>query len=201
MADVVFFDAAGTLFRVKGSVGEIYSRVAAKYGLMADSEAVEAELRAAFHAKTSEGLLPGETGLRAEKAWWLDVVLRTFAGKMPPEAMNAYFDEVFETFRGAGAWELFEETRACLQHLRSWGYRLAVISNFDSRLFDVLANLSNDSFFEQVILSWHAGSAKPDQAIFRRALEAVHAVAADALQRRAFSDCPCSNLRCPCPME
>ena len=34
---VVFFDAAGTLLEVRGSVGEIYSRVAGQYGIEADA--------------------------------------------------------------------------------------------------------------------------------------------------------------------
>ena len=29
---MIFFDAAGTLFHVRGSVGEIYARFAARYG-------------------------------------------------------------------------------------------------------------------------------------------------------------------------
>ena len=110
----------------------------------------------------------------------MDVVRTAFAGKLPPAALPDYFDEVFEAFRGAGAWALFEDTRACLERLRAGGRRLAVISNFDSRLFDVLANLGIDSCFEQVILSWHVGAAKPDPAIFRRALDAMNTDAASA---------------------
>ena len=35
---VVFFDAVGTLFQVKGSVGEIYLRYAKKYGIRLEPE-------------------------------------------------------------------------------------------------------------------------------------------------------------------
>jgi len=32
---VVFFDAGGTLFRVRGSIGEVYATVAARHGVAA----------------------------------------------------------------------------------------------------------------------------------------------------------------------
>jgi putative hydrolase of the HAD superfamily len=180
--DVVFFDAAGTLFKVRGSVGEIYSRVAEHYGVVADPKRVESAFRAAFHAKDLEGFPPGEqAGLRAEKSWWMDVVRRVFGETMKPEDLRGYFDEIFEAFRSRQVWELYDDTRLCLERLRTRGCRLAVISNFDSRLFDVLANLEIDFFFERVILSWHAGAAKPDPAIFRRALETMHVAAPRAV--------------------
>jgi putative hydrolase of the HAD superfamily len=179
--DTVFFDAAGTLFRVRGSVGEIYSRGARHFGVITDPQEVEAAFRAAFQAKSLEGFPQGQPGLSAEKAWWMDVVRRVFGQLMKPKILCDYFDEIFETFRGSSAWELYSDTRACLERLRSSGYRLAVISNFDSRLFDVLANLEIDSFFERVILSWHAGAAKPDPAIFRSAFTAMSVAAARSL--------------------
>lgn len=180
--DVVFFDAAGTLFKVRGSVGGIYSRIAERYHVMSDPEEVEAQFRAAFHTKSLESPPAGASeGSQAEKAWWMEVVRRVFAGKMQPDVLSAYFHEVFEAFRGATAWELYPDTCACLKSLGSRGCRLAVISNFDSRLFDVLANLGIASCFERVVLSWHTGAAKPDPAIFLRALETMHAPARRAL--------------------
>ena len=38
--EVIFFDAAGTLFHVKGSVGEVYLRYAADYGVSTSPEMV-----------------------------------------------------------------------------------------------------------------------------------------------------------------
>jgi putative hydrolase of the HAD superfamily len=179
--DAIFFDAVGTLFEVRGSVGAIYSSIAARHGVMTDPAEVETEFRAAFHAKSLEGMAPGPAGLREEKAWWMDLVRRVFSERMPPGVLCGYFADVFEAFRGAQAWTIDPGTPMVLERLRSSGYRLAILSNFDSRLFDVLANLGIDSLFEQVIVSWHAGSAKPDPRIFRRALAAMHVPATRAL--------------------
>jgi len=180
--DAIFFDAVGTLFEVRGSVGAIYSRIAARHGLVTDPAEVETQFRAAFNAKSLEGMTPGpSSGFREEKAWWMDLVRRVFSGRMPPDALRDYFDDVFEAFRGAQAWAIDPGTPPVLERLRSSGYRLAVLSNFDSRLFDVLANLGIDSCFERVVVSWHAGSAKPDPGIFRRALAAMHVSAPRAI--------------------
>ncbi len=172
--EVVFFDAAGTLFSVRGSVGEIYSRVAAKYGISAEPRELEAQFSRVFRARSREGPpAGGNSGLTAERSWWMEIVRLVFAGKLDSGLLQAYFDEVYEAFRSGHSWELYADTLPCLEHLHTSGYRLAVVSNFDSRLYDLLANLGIDRFFERVVLSWHAGSAKPDPVIFRRALEAM----------------------------
>lgn len=180
--DVVFFDAAGTLFKVKGSVGQIYSRVAERHGVAADPEELEKWFAAAFRAQSRDGLpTSGNRGQLAEKAWWMDVVRLVFAQKMTSQVMREYFEDVFEAFRSARSWDLYEDTLPCLERLRSAGYRLAVISNFDSRLFDLLANLEIDHYFERVVLSWHTGAAKPDPLIFRRALDSMTVAPQQAL--------------------
>jgi putative hydrolase of the HAD superfamily len=172
--DVVLFDAVGTLFEVDGSVGAIYSRIAARHGVVTEPAEIEAKFRAAFHAKSLEGMDAGPTsGVAAEKAWWLDLVRRVFSGRMRPEVLSGYFEDVFEAFRSARAWVIDAEARPTLDELRARGYRLGVVSNYDSRLFDVLANLGIDSCFDRVVVSWHAGSAKPDPEIFYRALAAT----------------------------
>lgn len=172
---VVFFDAAGTLFRVRGSVGRIYADAARTFGIDTDPARLQRAFVSSFHAASARGF-PEERSrdpALAERLWWMSVVREAFGAVMPEPVLPAYFDRVFELFRGADAWELFSDTRATLQDLRSRGLRLGVISNFDSRLFDVLANLGVDSYFEQVFISWRIGVAKPDVRIFRRALEAM----------------------------
>ena len=180
---VIFFDAAGTLFHVRGSVGGIYSRVAWKYGVKSEPAEVERAFVQAFHAKSAEGITPVPAGGRsqAEKHWWLEVVRQVFASSMPEPVLQAYFDEVFEVFRRADAYLLFPETPTVLERLRRLGYRLGILSNFDSRLHDVLRGLGIESFFDTVVLSWDAGFAKPDARLFQHALQEAGIPAALAL--------------------
>ncbi len=172
--EVVFVDAAGTLFEVRGSVGRIYSSIAHRYGIDADPDALERDFRKEFRAKSEQGFDCLDLDRKAkEKRWWFDVVAKVFEGRMPPHLLRSYFDEVFEFFRTAAAWRLFADTRTCLESLQEMGYRLGIISNFDSRLIDLLANLSLSHFFEAVVLSWHVGLAKPDPGIFVKGTESM----------------------------
>jgi putative hydrolase of the HAD superfamily len=181
--DVVFLDAAGTLFEVRGSVGRIYSEVARRYGVDASPHKLEEAFTEAFRRKSLEGIPPegGENRTAREKRWWLEIVQEVFAGRMPDATLRRYFEEVFEAFRKADAWRLFRDTHISLERLRGSGYRLGIISNFDSRLSDLLINLGIGSLFEHVTISWCVGAAKPDSKIFRSALQAMNVPAARAM--------------------
>lgn len=50
------------------------------------------------------------------------------------------------------------------------GIELAIVSNFDSRLYAVLEALELSQWFASVTISTHVGSAKPEPAIFEAAL-------------------------------
>jgi putative hydrolase of the HAD superfamily len=170
--EVVFFDAAGTLFEVRGSVGEIYSRFARPYGVEAQPEAIQQgfihnfrnQPPLAFPVNTPEAELK-----RLEYGWWRDLVKAVFAGYDFPR-FDQFFAEVFEFFRSREAWVVFDDVVPTLEALKSRGLRLGVISNFDSRLFDLLQALGLSRFFDSVDISARVGAAKPDPAIFRAAL-------------------------------
>ena len=56
LIEVVFLDAGGTLFEVRGGVGKIYSGIAASHGVTIEPETVDKLFLTAFMAKTSLGL-------------------------------------------------------------------------------------------------------------------------------------------------
>lgn len=168
----VFFDAAGTLFETRGSVGEIYGRVAARYGIAADPLQLESDFIRCFRAQPPLAFPRGTSAtelLRLEKHWWRTLVECVFEGAASPR-FDEFFDELFEFFRSSEAWQLYADTVPTLEALKARGLRLGVISNFDSRLDDVLRNLGLARYFEAVYTSSRTGAAKPDPAIFQAAL-------------------------------
>jgi HAD superfamily hydrolase (TIGR01509 family) len=64
-------------------------------------------------------------------------------------------------------WVLDPETVGTLEGLRQRGIRLAVISNWDGNLRQILQDLNILSYFEVVLDSHVVGVRKPDPAIFR----------------------------------
>ncbi len=177
---VVFFDAVGTLFHVKGSVGDVYLRYAEKYGVRRSVEMVT-RVNQAFKEAFSQAPPPifavehPEQLKQCERLWWFDVVHAVFYRVGMFEGFDDYFDEVYEAFRTADAWEIYPEVPEVLRQLRSQGYELGVISNFDTRLFEVFRELQLEQFFDSITISSLVGSAKPSPKIFRHAL-AQHVV-------------------------
>jgi putative hydrolase of the HAD superfamily len=75
----------------------------------------------------------------------------------------------------------YPEVPAALGALRARGHPLAVVSNWDVSLHDVLDATGLRPFFGAVVVSAEVGAAKPDPEPFRRALAALGAPAAGAL--------------------
>src|SRR5215475_10384723 len=181
---VIFFDAVGTLFETRHCVGGIYSRVARAFGFEAEPRILQRNFERsfrrqpplAFPAGTPEAAL-----IELEKGWWRDLVSAVFDGLGPFPRFEEFFDEVFERFRGREFWHVYADVEPALEELKRRGLKLGVISNFDSRLYDVLSVCGIGHFFDSVHVSARVGAAKPDAAIFQAALS-HHAVEA----RRAW---------------
>ena len=172
----IFFDAVGTLFDVKGSVGEIYAQYAKKYGV-SDSNEMVAALNRAF--KETMKTLPApvfavdrpEKLKQCERLWWFDVVHAVYYRVGMFEGFDDFFDEVFDAFGRATHWQLFPETRDVMMQLKEQGFELGIITNFDSRFFQIARALEIDQFFDSVTISSLAGAAKPASKIFSYALD------------------------------
>ncbi len=180
----VFFDAAGTLFDVKDSVGEIYSSFARQYGADPNPQMIQADFVRYFSLQPPLAFERGMADIRRkelERNWWRLIVESVFAGQ-PIRQFDKFFDELFEYFRTGDAWRLYDDVLPTLLKLKKNGIGLGVISNFDSRLTDLLSNLGIFDLFDSVHISSCEGAAKPDPMIFASALgshkikpeEAIH---------------------------
>jgi len=172
----VFFDAAGTLFHVKGSVAEIYLRHAEKYGVKSSSamlDAVSAAFKRAFREAPPPAFAVSNPSdiKRCERLWWFDIVHNVFYRVGMFDGFDEYFDDVFHAFEGPAYWTLYPETLSILKALKERGMELGIISNFDSRLFTVLRGLGLAEFFDTVTISTLAHAAKPSSRIFQLALD------------------------------
>ncbi|HZP43286.1 MAG TPA: HAD-IA family hydrolase [Candidatus Binatia bacterium] len=178
----VTLDGAGTLFAVAEPVGGTYARLAARHGIRADPADVERRFRAAFVAApplafpgTSPAQLAGH-----ERAWW-HAVVRQALGDADPAALDAAFDTLWAHFAAPEAWRVFPDVAPALAALRARGLRLAIVSNFDTRLLRLVDGLGLARLVDDVVPSTQAGAAKPDPAIFRAALARLGARPAAAL--------------------
>lgn len=177
---VVFFDAADTLFHVKGSVAEIYLRHAAEFGFAPTPDSLSA-IKQAFGRAFREAPPPIFAATEpaqikhSERLWWFDIVHNVFYRVGMFDRFDDFFERVFQVFEEPRSWQLFPETVRTLTALRTQGVELGIISNFDSRLFSVLRGLELADMFDTITISSLAQAAKPAPKIFQLALE-KHAV-------------------------
>jgi putative hydrolase of the HAD superfamily len=181
---VIFFDAMGTLFDLKSSVGEIYQQFALKHGVATDANSLNAAFLASYQAapslafSTTElnaiGRSPRFAIANQEFHWWKNVVKATFKQIDVLDKFSdfsQFFQELYFYFATKEPWYIYPDVLPCLQYWQQKQVQLAVISNFDSRLIEILQILDLSHFFTTITLSSLAGFAKPDQNIFKIALK------------------------------
>jgi putative hydrolase of the HAD superfamily len=154
--EAVLFDAVGTLFHSRGTVGDIYRSVAIKYG----SDIPACTLQSGFVRETAK------RGTPINKEDWKALVQTVFSQHGPFPRFEEFFKDMYAFFQSGRSWMCYPETETVLMALADRKYRMGVVSNFDDRLFDVLKDLEIDRFFSAVVIPASAGQAKPEPGIF-----------------------------------
>ncbi|MEO0769816.1 MAG: HAD-IA family hydrolase [Cyanobacteria bacterium J06649_4] len=179
---VIYLDAFGTLFGVKGSVGELYSSLARTAQVNTDPQAVNRAFYQSFAA--SERLAFPDASPAAipelEYRWWKVIVSETFdrVGALEKfEDFDMFYAGLYGYFETSAPWRVYPDTLTSLRRWQSMGIELGIISNFDSRLYRVLSVLGLADYFKSVTISTEVGAAKPSAKIFQAAL-AKHACGA-----------------------
>ena len=173
---VIFLDAVGTLFGVKGSVGEVYHYLAAQVGVECDASLLEKVFYKQFK-KSPPLAFPGVdimTVSDLEYQWWYRVAYDTYkeANVMAQfDDFDGFFRQLYKYFATPHPWFLYTDVFPALQHWQKQGIALGIISNFDSRIYEVLDIFGLTNFFQTISISSTTGTAKPDLDIFLKALE------------------------------
>jgi putative hydrolase of the HAD superfamily len=186
MTKVFFLDAAGTLFDVRGSVGEVYGQLAQNFGVTVNNE----QLNAAFSQSFASASPMAFSGIEATKIpqlefeWWLAVAAKAFqiAGVFHQFSdFPKFFAELYAHFATAEPWFVYPDVLPALNRWQQQGIELAVVSNFDSRIYAVLKALNLADYFTSVTISTEVGATKPDSQIFTAALQKHNCLAENAL--------------------
>jgi putative hydrolase of the HAD superfamily len=173
---VIFLDAVGTLFGVKGSVGEIYGAIASKFGVASDIKLLNRAFSQSFQKSPLMAFPDADKdGIpELEFDWWKAIALSTFeiAGVITQFTnFDDFFTELYRHFATAQPWYLYPDAIPSLEAWQKQGIELGIISNFDTRLYQVLEILDLKQYFLTITISSITGAAKPDAKIFRTALE------------------------------
>ncbi|MGK7876071.1 MAG: HAD-IA family hydrolase [Xenococcaceae cyanobacterium] len=172
---VIFLDAVGTLFGVRGSVGEVYSAIARGVGVDVSPQSLNEGFSQSF--KASKPLaFPGvdkEEIPEQEFQWWGAIVRATFERVGVFEQFpdfTAFFTQLYAHFATSKPWYVYPDVLPALKTWRQKGMELGIVSNFDTRLYKVIELLELREFFNSITISSTVGAAKPDSKIFTTAL-------------------------------
>jgi len=185
---VVLFDVGETLVGPREPFGAVYARVLGGLGLQLDAERLDRAIYDTVVEVSREippgvdryGYFPG-----GEDEYWLRFCTRVIARAgggahrdgLPARAMPPLRD----VFRQHSAWCVYPDVVPTLERLREAGVRLAVASNWDSRLPEVLGLLGLAGYFEYVGVSHLEGVEKPSPEFFRRILDRLRSAPGEAL--------------------
>ena len=176
--EIVLLDVGGTLVGPSTSFGAVYAEAAAALGLELDAERAERCIREV--SREMDRLVPRGANRYAyfpggEEEYWLrfarESLQRASAAPLPPGFADRALARIRDAFLDRAAWRVFPDVPPALARLREDGVRLAVVSNWDSRLPQVLELLDLASCFEELGVSCLMGVEKPDPRIFARVLE------------------------------
>ncbi len=172
---VIFLDAVGTLFGIRGSVGKVYAQIALEFGVEADPLALNRAFLQTFKVVPKMAfpdVLSAEIP-NYERQWWRSLALAVFTQLELIDQFSdfeAFFVRLYDYFAQPDPWFVYPDVFEALDYWQSQEIEMGIISNFDSRIYSVLQALTLDKYFTSVTISTEVGAAKPDIQIFSCAL-------------------------------
>jgi putative hydrolase of the HAD superfamily len=174
----VLLDALGTLVGFDDPAPRLRAALAERHGLEVSLDDARAAVRAEIAFYRAEH---GTAGDAAALAALRRECARVLRDALPPPAEALDPDDLVPALLESFRFTPFPEVPGALDALAARGHALAVVSNWDVSLHEVLASTGLAPRFAAVVVSAEIGAAKPDPEPFRRALAALGAEPADAL--------------------
>jgi putative hydrolase of the HAD superfamily len=159
----------------------VYAREFGSDGVRFSDEQLAEALAGAWSAVRARGAADRYGGISGEPGFWRSF-LELVRGKLDGGSVSAEaFGRLARHFRDPSSWSVYEDVLPTLERLTAGGLRLAVVSNWDSHLPTLLADLGLDRHFGALLVSAIEQTGKPDPAIFHRACERLGVRPAEAL--------------------
>jgi putative hydrolase of the HAD superfamily len=170
----VLLDALGTLVELERPWPHLMNELAARGVVVDEDEARAAMLAEMAYYRAHHDEAVDWAALKDLRRRCAAVVQEQLGTSLP-------LDDVFDALMAAIRFGAYPEVPDALARLRDGGARLAVVSNWDLSLHDVLERTGLRPLVDAVVISAELGVAKPDPTIFRAALQHLDARPEDAL--------------------
>jgi len=178
----VFLDVGDTLIRAHPSWAGVYRQGLLESGI----DVSETDLERALLHETQAGpwWMSEDPFEPTEENSWRRIVefdaavlARVGHADVPEDA----FRRIEDAFARRSAWYVFPDVMPALDALRAAGLRLCVISNFVWGAPELIHDLELTRHFEALVISARVGFQKPNQGIFRHALDQMRIAPAKSI--------------------
>jgi len=179
----IVFDAEGTLFTLTFPVGEVYSEVCERFGVIGDATLLERILHRQWKARYKNYLSYGNgyaTSEDEEREKWIDLATSVVQGALeysdhsspdvPPREIG---EAIYLEFSRGRTRTLREGTVELLELLKERGITTAILSNNDSRLVSLVDDLGLGHLIDHLLPTAFLGYKKPSPLCYKRALEKI----------------------------
>lgn len=157
-------DAVGTLVVPSQPMAQIYRQIGEKYGVEYSEAEILNRYRRAYEQPWSRSRL---RYVNDGRPFWQHIVSSSTGC-----SDSQYFEELYNYYTTNKAWHLCDpDAERVFRALRNAGVKLAVVSNFDTRLRPLLRALNCDHWFDAVAVSAEVEAEKPNPTIFLKACE------------------------------
>lgn len=160
----IVFDAADTLIRAEPGVAAVYHDIARHHGVDVSERDIANALPLAF----GRHFPSGKCDEGQERCSWRGVVTEVLKSSDPD-----LFDSLWDHFADPVHWRVYDDVNATWEWLEENQYAIAIASNFDRRLKDIVRALPPLSRTQELFCSSELGARKPSRTFFRRIASAL----------------------------
>lgn len=159
----------GTLIRPDPSVAQQYYEAAYQFvdeRRVPSVETIDRRFQVAFRniSSAGHGLRYGSTD--AEGYWFWKRVIGSVFPALDDETLKRLTRRLYRHFAEAGAWRIYSGGEEVLEWLRRHGYRIGLLTNWDTRATRLLKNLGLSAYMNEIVVSSEIGVEKPDPDVF-----------------------------------
>ncbi|MDP6957841.1 MAG: HAD-IA family hydrolase [Planctomycetota bacterium] len=170
----IFLDAGHTLVHPYPSVNAVYAAETSRMGVSIPEEDFAAVFPEVFRSFVREYSAQLQSSDEQDYQMWREITHRVYE-KLPLDSISfdTWFDALYHRFGESEVWRCYEDVFPVLEDLRQKGFRLAIVSNWDTRLRKIAGGLGLVEKVDEIFISAEVGRRKPDPYIFEQALEKV----------------------------
>lgn len=171
--DVVFFDVGNTLLKPYPSMEEVVLEVLERFGFSPPLEAISRGVTAADDYYEEQYWIDDSFWSNEIDAsdMWTEMYVIALKEIGINGDLHLIGRAIYDHFGDGARWRTYDDVVPVFRHLHGFGYRLALISNWDSRLAKLCFDMGLFLYLETILSSASVGLIKPDPQIYQVACE------------------------------